>query len=62
MRFDCACRFTFDQRFFSGSAFTEVMSRTGCISVEAIRREGLTEASTNYDHLKQEGFTCLVDC
>jgi len=37
------------------------MSRTDCVSMEAIRPEGLSEALTNDEHFKMEGFTCLVD-
>ena len=35
-------------------------SLTDCISMEALRREGLSEVLTNDDHFKQEGFTCLL--
>ena len=36
-------------------------SLTDCISMEAMRREGLTEVLTNDEHFAQEGFTCLLD-
>lgn len=35
-------------------------SLTDCISMEALRREGLSEVLTNDEHFKQEGFTCLL--
>lgn len=36
-------------------------SLTDCISMEALRREGLSEVLTNDEHFKQEGFTCLLE-
>ena len=36
-------------------------SLTDCISMEAMRREGLSEALTSDEHFTQEGFTCLLD-
>jgi hypothetical protein len=36
-------------------------SLTDCISMETMRREGVSEALTNDEHFKQEGFTCLLD-
>lgn len=35
-------------------------SLTDCISMEALRREKLSEVLTNDEHFKQEGFTCLL--
>jgi predicted nucleic acid-binding protein len=35
-------------------------SLTDCISMETLRREGLSEVLTNDEHFKQEGFTCLL--
>jgi predicted nucleic acid-binding protein len=34
-------------------------SLTDCISMDALRREGLTEALTNDRHFEQEGFRAL---
>ena len=34
-------------------------SLTDCISMQAMRREGLTEVLTNYHHFTQEGFHIL---
>jgi predicted nucleic acid-binding protein len=34
-------------------------SLTDCISMQAMRREGLTEALTNDRHFEQEGFRVL---
>jgi predicted nucleic acid-binding protein len=34
---------------------------TDCISMEAMRRQGLNEALTNDEHSSQEGFTCLLE-
>jgi hypothetical protein len=56
---DCAYRFAFVQRVVSDSAFTGVMSRTECISMEIIRRGGRSEMLTNDEHFKKERFTCL---
>jgi len=36
-------------------------SLTDCISMEVMRREGLSEVLTNDGHFKQEGFTCLLE-
>jgi predicted nucleic acid-binding protein len=36
-------------------------SLTDCISMEALRREELSEVLTNDEHFKQEGFTCLLE-
>lgn len=36
-------------------------SLTDCISMEAMRRHGLSEALTNDAHFTQEGFTCLLE-
>jgi predicted nucleic acid-binding protein len=36
-------------------------SLTDCISMEALRREGLSEVLTTDEHFKQEGFTCLLE-
>jgi predicted nucleic acid-binding protein len=36
-------------------------SLTDCISMETMRREWVSEALTNDEHFKQEGFTCLLD-
>ena len=35
-------------------------SLTDCISMVALRREGLGEVLTNDEHFTQEGFTCLL--
>lgn len=35
-------------------------SLTDCISMEVMRREGLSEALTTDEHFTQEGFTCLL--
>lgn len=35
-------------------------SLTDCISMEVMRREGLSEVLTNDEHFTQEGFTCLL--
>jgi len=35
-------------------------SLTDCASMEAMRREGLTDALTDDTHFAQEGFTCLL--
>jgi predicted nucleic acid-binding protein len=32
-----------------------------CISMDAMRREGLSEVLTNDEHFAQEGFTCLLE-
>ncbi len=34
-------------------------SLTDCISMEAMRREGLSEVLSNDEHFTQEGFSCL---
>ena len=49
------------QTFLDGLAFYEARpdkgySLTDCISMQAMRREGLTEALTNDRHFEQEGF------
>jgi predicted nucleic acid-binding protein len=36
-------------------------SLTDCISMEVMRREGLSEVLTNDGHFTQEGFTCLLE-
>jgi hypothetical protein len=36
-------------------------SLTDCISMEVMRREGLSEVLTNDEHFTQEGFTCLLE-
>ncbi len=36
-------------------------SLTDCISMEIMRREGLSEVLTNDEHFTQEGFTCLLE-
>lgn len=36
-------------------------SLTDCISMEAMRREGLSAVLTNDEHFTQEGFTCLLE-
>jgi uncharacterized protein len=36
-------------------------SLTDCISMEAMRRQGLNEVLTNDEHSSQEGFTCLLE-
>jgi len=36
-------------------------SLTDCISMEALRRERLSEVLTNDGHFTQEGFTCLLE-
>lgn len=36
-------------------------SLTDCISMEAMRREGLSEVLTNDQHFAREGFTCLLE-
>ena len=36
-------------------------SLTDCISMEAMRRGGLSEVLTNDEHFSQEGFTCLLE-
>ena len=35
-------------------------SLTDCISMEVMRREGLSEVLSNDDHFAQGGFTCLL--
>ena len=35
-------------------------SLTDCISMETMRREGLSEVLTNDEHFAQEGLTCLL--
>jgi predicted nucleic acid-binding protein len=35
-------------------------SLTDCISMEAMRRYGLTEVLTTDEHFSQDGFTCLL--
>ena len=35
-------------------------SLTDCISMELMRREGLSEVLTNDEHFTQEGFSCLL--
>jgi uncharacterized protein len=35
-------------------------SLTDCISMVAMRKQGLTEALTNDDHFEQEGFVVLI--
>jgi predicted nucleic acid-binding protein len=35
-------------------------SQTDCISMETMRREGLTEILTHDDHFRQEGFAVLL--
>jgi hypothetical protein len=56
---DCAYRFALVQRLVSDSAFTGVMSRTDCISMEVIRRGARSEMLTNDEHFNKEGFTYL---
>ena len=36
-------------------------SLTDCISMEAMRREGLSEVLTTDEHFTQEGFTCFLE-
>jgi predicted nucleic acid-binding protein len=36
-------------------------SLTDCISMEAMRRQGLSKALTNDEHFAQEGFSCLLE-
>jgi predicted nucleic acid-binding protein len=36
-------------------------SLTDCISMEVMRREGVSEVLTNDGHFTQEGFTCLLE-
>jgi len=36
-------------------------SLTDCISMEALRREGVAEVLTNDEHFARDGFTCLLD-
>jgi predicted nucleic acid-binding protein len=36
-------------------------SLTDCISMEAVRREGVNEVLTDDEHFTQEGFTCLLE-
>ncbi len=35
-------------------------SLTDCISVNALRRDGLIEVLTNDEHFTQEGYCCLL--
>ncbi len=51
--------------FLSGLAFYEARpdkgySLTDCISMETMRREGITEILTHDAHFAQEGFTLLL--
>ena len=36
-------------------------SLSDCISMEVMRREGLSEVLTNDEHFRQEGFSCLLE-
>jgi len=53
------------QSFLAGLALYEARPDKGyslidCISMEAMRREGITEALTGDQHFAQEGFTLLL--
>ncbi len=53
------------QTFLSGLSLYEARpdkeySLTDCISMEAMRREGITEIMTHDNHFTQEGFTILL--
>jgi predicted nucleic acid-binding protein len=53
------------QRFLSGLALYEgrpdkEYSQTDCISMETMRREGITDILTHDNHFTQEGFTRLL--
>jgi len=53
------------QTFLSGLSLYEARpdkeySLTDCISMEAMRREGITEIMTHDNHFAQEGFTILL--
>ncbi len=53
------------QSFLDGLTLYEVRrdkdySLTDCISMNAMRREGITEVPTHDDHFRQEGFTVLL--
>jgi len=41
--------------------FLNYFGMTDCISMEAMRREGLSEVLTSDEHFTQEGFTCLLE-
>ena len=54
-----------DQSFLDGLALYEARpdkeySLADCISMLAMRQEGITEVLTNDDHFTQEGFTILL--
>src|SRR5262249_37175658 len=54
-----------DHTFLNGLALYEARpdkdySHADCISMLAMRHEGITEALTDDDHFKQEGFTILL--
>ncbi len=54
-----------DETFLDGLAFYESRpdkeySHVDCISMLAMRREGIAEALTDDDHFTQEGFTILL--
>ena len=54
-----------DPSFLSGLALYEARpdkgySLTDCISLEAMRQEGITEVLTHDNHFTQEGFTILL--
>jgi predicted nucleic acid-binding protein len=55
----------FHQTFLDGLAFYKARpdkgySLTDCISMLAMRQEGITEVLTDDEHFKQEGFTILL--
>jgi predicted nucleic acid-binding protein len=54
-----------DQSFLGGLALHEARpdkeySHADCISMRAMRLEGIAEVLTDDDHFKQEGFTILL--
>jgi predicted nucleic acid-binding protein len=54
-----------DQTFLSGLALYEARpdkeySHADCVSMLAMRQEGITEVLTDDEHFKQEGFTILL--